>query len=151
MDLARNPAVCDCSINYHPFGSFSPDQIRIVTMNIMQYATRVDAVLRCGLERVDMVRTGSIRILIRNWNPCKNFWTWPKKFFSLYHSHGILRNWHGLRCGSMRVKPGRYGFDTVWTRFEIWLCVNVAYATVTHTRVTNQIWYGWKWAGIVPE
>ena len=24
MDPVRNPAVCDCSINYHPFGSFSP-------------------------------------------------------------------------------------------------------------------------------
>jgi hypothetical protein len=79
-------------------------------MNGMRYATRVDAVLRCGLKRVDAVRTGSIQILIRNWNPCKNCWTWPPNFFLLYCSHGILRNWHGLWCGSMRVKPSRYGF-----------------------------------------
>jgi hypothetical protein len=26
-----------------------------------------------------------------------------------------IRNWHVLRCRSVRVKPGRYGFDTVWT------------------------------------
>jgi hypothetical protein len=44
---------------------FHPDQIRIVTLNVMRYATRVDAVLRCGLKRVGAVRTGSIRILIR--------------------------------------------------------------------------------------
>jgi hypothetical protein len=24
MDPVRNPAVCDCSINHNPFGSFSP-------------------------------------------------------------------------------------------------------------------------------
>jgi hypothetical protein len=82
---------------------FHPDQIRIVTMNVMRYAIRVDAVLRCGLKRVDAVRTGSIWILIRNWNPCKNFWTWPKKFFSPYRSRRILRNLHGLQCGWNRV------------------------------------------------
>jgi hypothetical protein len=47
-------------MNYHPFGYFHPHQIRIVTMNFMRY-TRPDAVLRCGLKRVDAVRTGSIQ------------------------------------------------------------------------------------------
>jgi hypothetical protein len=36
-----------------------------------------------------------------------------------------IRNWHGLRCGSIRAEPGRYrnGFNSVWTRFKIRLCV----------------------------
>jgi hypothetical protein len=28
--------------------------------------------------------------------------------------------------GSIRVEPARYGFNSVWTRFEIRLCVTVA-------------------------
>jgi hypothetical protein len=56
----------------------------------------------------------------------QKFLNMTPRVFSPYRSHGILRNWHGLWCGSMRVKPGRYGFYTVWTRFEIRLCVTVA-------------------------
>jgi hypothetical protein len=34
-----------------------------------------------------------------------------------------IRNWYGLWCGSIRVETGRYLFNSVWTRFEIRLCV----------------------------
>jgi hypothetical protein len=39
----------------------------------MLYTTTVNAVLHCGLMRINAVRTGSIRIPLRNRNPCKNF------------------------------------------------------------------------------
>jgi hypothetical protein len=35
------------------------------------------------------------------------------------------------RAGSARAEPGRYGFNSVWTRFEIQLCVTVA-QIITH-------------------
>jgi hypothetical protein len=107
-----------------PLAHFHLDQIRIVTMNCMQYTARVDAVLRCGLKQVDAVRTKSIQILIGNWNPCKKLWTRPKKFFRRIVVR-VLSYWHGLRCRSIWVKPGRYSFYTVWTQFEIQLCVAV--------------------------
>jgi hypothetical protein len=44
-----------------------------IAQRTMQYTTRINAVLHCGLMRVNAVRTGSIRISIRNQNPCKNF------------------------------------------------------------------------------
>jgi hypothetical protein len=56
----------------------------------------------------------------------QNFLNMTQNVFSPYRSCRILRNWHGLQCRSMRVKLGRYSFDTVWTRFEIRLCVTVA-------------------------
>jgi hypothetical protein len=86
------------STDYHP------EQIRIVTMNVKRYTTRVDAVLRCGLKQIDAVRTGSIRILIRNWNSCKNFWTWPKKFFRrivVTKSSGIDASYDAGETGSI--------------------------------------------------
>jgi hypothetical protein len=113
--------VCDCSIsiNYHLLGSFAPR-----SNPDRDYECHMHAVYdkgRCGFTlRVEAGRCGSNLLntdIIRNY---------PKRFFA-YRSHGIFRNWRGLRCGSMRVKPGRYGFDTVWTRFEIRLCVTVAF------------------------
>jgi hypothetical protein len=85
---------------------FHPDQIRIMTMNVIQYTTRVDAVLCCGLKRVHAVRTGSIRLLIRNWNISKKFWTWPKKFFRrivVAESPGIDTGYNAGLCGWNRV------------------------------------------------
>jgi hypothetical protein len=98
-------------------------------VNNRRYTTRVDAVLHCELKQVNAVQTSSIWIYIyRIEHLCKHFWKWPKMFFFAISqsSHGILRNWHGLRCRFMRVKPCRYGFDTVWTHFEIRLCMTVA-------------------------
>jgi hypothetical protein len=34
--------------------------------------------------------------------------------------------------GSVRVEPGQYGFNSIWTRCEIWPCVTVAWIT-THS------------------
>jgi hypothetical protein len=66
---------------------FHPDQIRIVTMNDMWYATRVDAVLRCRLKRVDVVPDiyTELKFLQKNLNMTQSV-------FSPYRSHGILRN-----------------------------------------------------------
>jgi hypothetical protein len=74
-----------------------------------------------------------------------------QKVFSPYRSHGILRNWHGLRCGSMRVKLGRCGFDTVWTWLEIRLCVTVAIAfylsiLINSIYISFQSFYNPRWA-----
>jgi hypothetical protein len=45
-------------------------------MNAMRYITRVDAVLRCGLKRVDAVRTE-----LEFWQ--KDFEHDPKSFFAV--------------------------------------------------------------------
>jgi hypothetical protein len=71
-------------------------------MNAMQYTTRVDAVLRCGSMRFEPVQYRywyGIEIL------CKNFWTWPKKFFRrivVTESPGIDTGYDAGQCGSIR-------------------------------------------------
>jgi hypothetical protein len=91
----------------------------------MQYTTRVNAVLHYGLMRVNAVRTGSIRISIWNRNPCKNFEHDQNFFSALSYSRNPSGIDNGLRCEStcIRVEPGRYEFNSVWTRFEIQQCV----------------------------
>jgi hypothetical protein len=126
MDPARNPAVCDCSINHHPFGSFSPwsnpdcdfECHAVCDKGRCGFTLRVEAG-RCGSKRFNTDINTELKSLEKILNT-------TEKVFSPYRSHGILRNWHGLRCGYMRVKPGRYGFNSVWTRFEIRLGVTVA-------------------------
>jgi hypothetical protein len=68
MNPVRNPAVFDCSINYHSFGSFSPgsNPDRDYECHANGIRQGVDAVLCYGLERDDAVRTGSVRKLIQN-------------------------------------------------------------------------------------
>ena len=123
MDPVQNPAACLCSMNYHPFGSLSPGS------NPWSWQA-VYGKGRCGFTlRVEAGQCGSNRFSTDIDTKLKSFQKFlniNQKVFSPCRSHGILRNWHGLRCGSMRVDPGRYGFDTVWTRFEIRLCVTVA-------------------------
>jgi hypothetical protein len=72
---------------------------------------------------VNAARTGSIRISIRNRNPCKNFEHDQNFFLRRIVLPESIRNWHRLRCRSIRMETGRYGFTSVWTRFEIRLCV----------------------------
>ena len=76
------------------------DQTQIV---ILKVTTRVDAVLRCRLRRVNVVWTGSIRMLIQNCNPCKKI----LKMLRRIVVHGILRNSQKLWCGW----PGWYSFN----------------------------------------
>ena len=40
-----------------------------------------------------------------------------------YVSQESIRNLHGSQCGSIRVEPGQYDFNSLWTRIEIWPCV----------------------------
>jgi hypothetical protein len=75
--------------------------------------------------RVDSGRKGFKTDFYTVWDAHK-FWTWPKCFLHRIVAPRILGNWHVLRCGSMRVEPGRHGFNSVWTRLEIWLFVTVA-------------------------
>jgi hypothetical protein len=105
-----------------------------------QYTARVNAALHCRLMRVNTVRTGSIRISIRNWNPCKNFEQYQNFFLRrIVHSESI-RNWHGLRCGSIRADPGWYGFNSVWTRLEIRLCVTAFTECRPHSKMFWPVW-----------
>jgi hypothetical protein len=101
----------------------------------MQYTTRINAVLHCGLLRVNAARTGSIWISIGNRNPCKNFDHDQNFFLRRIVLPESIRNLHGLRCGSLRVEPGRYGFNSVWTRFEIRLCVTAFTECRPHSKV----------------
>jgi hypothetical protein len=95
----------------------------------------INAVLHCGLMWVNAVRTGSIRISIRNRNPCKNFEHDQNFFLRRIVLPESIRNWHGLRCGSIRAEPGRYGFNSVWTRFEIRLCVTAFPECIPHSKL----------------
>jgi hypothetical protein len=94
-----------------------------IAWRIMQYTTMINAVLHCGLMQFNVFRTGSIRISIRNLNPCKNFEHDQKDFLGRIVLLESIRNWHGLRYGSIWVEPRLYGFNSVWTRLEIRLCV----------------------------
>jgi hypothetical protein len=106
----------------------------------LQYKTRVNAVLHCGLMRVNAVRTGSIRIHLRNRNPCKNFEHDQNHFLRRIVLTESITNWHGLRCGSIRMEPGRYGFNSVWTRFEIRLCVTAFPECRPHSKLFWPVW-----------
>jgi hypothetical protein len=101
-----------------------------IPWSTMQYMTRVNAILNCGLMRANAVRTGSMRlepgqygyqfgieIHVKNFNMTKTF-----SLCRIVLSESI-RNRHNLRCGSVGVEPGRYGFNSVWNRFEIRLYV----------------------------
>jgi hypothetical protein len=132
-------AVCVCSINYHPFDSFSPgsNPDRNYECHAVYGKGRYDFTLRveagrCSSNRFNTDIDTELEYLQKKLNM-------TQKVSSPYRSHGILKNWHGLRCRSMQVKPGRYGFDTVWTRFEIWLCVTVAWRTMQYTTTVNAV------------
>jgi hypothetical protein len=138
MDPVRNPAVCDCSINHHPFGSISPgsnpdcdfEWHAVCGKGRCSFTLRVEAG-RCGSNRFNTDIDTELKSL-------QKFLNTTQKVFSPYRSHGILKNWHGLRCRSMRVKPGRYSFNSVWNRSEIRLCVTVAIRMNTNfTEVFN--------------
>jgi hypothetical protein len=85
MDPVRNPAVCDCSINYHPFGSFSPGS------NYPDHDYECDTVYdkgRCGFTlRVEAGQCGSNRFNtdidteLEYWQ--KKFEHDPKSFFAV--------------------------------------------------------------------
>jgi hypothetical protein len=126
MDPFWNLATCDCSINYHSFGSFSP-------RSNLDRDYKCQAVYNkgpCGFRLlVEAGQYGSNRFNIdidTKLKSLQKILNITQKAFSPYRSQEILRNWHGLGCGSMRVEPGRCGFVSVWTRFEILLCVTVA-------------------------
>jgi hypothetical protein len=92
MNPVRNPAVCDCSINYHPFGLFSsgsnPDR------DYECHAVYDKG--RCGLTlRVEAGRCGSNRFntdIDTELKSLQNFLNMTQKVFSPYRSQGILRN-----------------------------------------------------------
>jgi hypothetical protein len=67
-----------------------------IVLRTMKYMTRVNAVLHCGLVRVNAVRIGSIQISIRNRNSCKNF-EHIKTFFSAV---SYSRNPSGIDTGN---------------------------------------------------
>jgi hypothetical protein len=97
----------------------------------MQYTTRGNDVLHCELMRVNAITTGSIRISVRNWNPCKNF-EHDQNFSLPYRIPGIHQE---LTRVTMRVEPDRYGFNSVWTRLKIRLCVIVVPECRPHSKL----------------
>jgi hypothetical protein len=92
MDPARNPAVCDCSINHHPFGSFSPgsNPDRDYECHVVCDKDRCSFMLQVeeglyGSNRFNTDINTELKFL-------RKFLNMTQNVFSLYLSHGILRN-----------------------------------------------------------
>jgi hypothetical protein len=87
MDPVRNPAVCDCSINYHPFGSLIFTRIKsgsYLWMSLMRYtqgSMRFYAAVeagRCSSNRFNTDIDTELEYLQ------KNFEHDPKSFFTIW-------------------------------------------------------------------
>jgi hypothetical protein len=99
-----------------PFDQYRPEcktLSQLIAWRTIQYTTRVNAVLHCGLMRVSAIRTRTMRFELGQYGYeyrieiRVNILNMTKTFFVLSES---IRNWHGLRCKSIRVEPCRYGF-----------------------------------------
>jgi hypothetical protein len=109
-----------------------------VAWRTMQYTKRVNAVLHCGSMRLKLGQCGYNRAntdINTELKSVLKFWTWPKIFLNRIVLPEYIRNWHGLRCRSIRVEPGQNGFNSVWTRFEIRPCVTVFLEYRPHSKL----------------
>jgi hypothetical protein len=97
-------------------------------------------IVSSGLIRVNAVRTRKIQISIRNRNQCKHFEHDQTFFLRRIVLPESIRNWHGLLCGSIRAEPGRYGFNSVRTWFEIRLCVTAFPDCGPHSILFWPVW-----------
>jgi hypothetical protein len=105
-----------CSNPIDQYRPGSKTLLQPIVWRTMQYTTNVNAVLHCGLMRVNAVRTGSMRLEPDQYgyhygipNPRKNFEHSQNFFLHRIVLSESIRNCHGLRCGSIRVEPCRYG------------------------------------------
>jgi hypothetical protein len=93
MDPVRNPAVGDCSINYHPFGSFPPGSNpdrdfechAVYNKGRCSFTLRVEAGL-CSSNRFNTDVDTELEYLQ------KKKLNMTQKVFSPYRTYGILRN-----------------------------------------------------------